>query len=682
MKAPAPVLLCLLIVLAAHGEESLPHHELTYAVLEQLDISGNLQAGEAGLELPQELVVQVTQAEEPVADVPVRFAVTAEPRANATPQSQARLSDTLVRTDPLGFARTRLQLGRATGDYQVSARAGNRELAFTSTALRRGWYFVATAQFLGALALFLFGLYYGSKGLRRVAGKRLRALLFSLTANRFLGVLVGIIVTTVLQSSGATTTLLIGLASAGILGLGQALGVILGADIGTTLTVQALAFRLYDYALVAAGGGFLLMLAHRRLRNIGQAVFGFSLVFFSLGLVVAATEPLRYLPATASAVAFLGRSPWLGLGFALIFTALVRSSAATIGLLVGLSFTGLLDLRAALPFILGANIGTGFAAVLASWRAGVEARRIAAGHVLFKVAVVAVCLPLLPWLARLIAATAGELPRQVANAHTLINLFAVALFLPLLGPYRRLLEKLVRSRPAEQFGPRYLDPRAVETPELAVAQATREVLRMGDRVQRMYLRAFTVFSERDKEGRRDLVAADDQVDELETGIHTFVARVAQEEMPEELSRRVIALFHATDALEHIADIISKNLMDYAHKNIEQGLAFSAEALEDVRDFHAEIAENLAGALACLATWNTDLASRLAAAKNRGIERQRQLQNRHLARLGRGRCEELDTSSIYLDFISDLERVNFQCAQIGFAVLESAHARRQRTKTRR
>ncbi|MBN2537576.1 Na/Pi symporter [candidate division WOR-3 bacterium] len=647
---------------------------LGFAALAEEDISGNNQAGEAGLELKRPLAVQVTDSNRPVPGVRVRFRVLSEPAGT----DSARLSDTLVTTDPLGFARSRLRLGAAPGDYRVRVTARGDELVFAATALRRRWYLVTVIELLGGLALFLFGLYYGSKGLRRLAGGRLRQLLFSLTSNRVLGALVGVVVTVVFQSSGATTVLLIGMASAGILGLGQALGVILGADIGTTITVQVLAFRLFDYALAVAVLGFILMNAHRRLRDAGQAIFGFGLVFFSLKVVLTATEPLNHVPQVTGALAGLGAHPWLGLLFALVFTALVRSSAATIGIVVGLSFSGLIDLAGAVPFILGANIGTSFAAVLASWRTGVEARRIAFGHVLFKVIIVGACLPLLPWLTQLVAATAGDLPRQVANAHTLINLAALVLFLPLLTPYRKLIERLVRPRPGESFGPRYLAGGAVESPELAVAQATREVLRMADRVQRMYHRALAVFIERDKTGRREVVATDDQVDRLETDIIGFLARISQEELNEEQSRKTAALYHVTDHLEHIADIVSKSLMAHARKRIEEGLAFSDEGIEEIRGFHAEVGKNIQAAIACITTWDQQLARRLAACKDWGNARQHELQARHLERLCQGLKPTLDTSSVHLDFIADLERVNFHCSRIGAAVagLPARPARRR------
>ncbi len=647
---------------------SLAGPQLTPARFGEEDLSGSGQAGEAGLYLARPFAVQIISAGRPVPGVAVEFSILSQPRENQRPEDRAQLTDTLVVTDLQGIARTRLRLGKAPGEYCVMARSQGQYLILSAIALSRGWYVISAIELLGGLVLFLFGLYYGSKGLRRLAGERLRQALYSLTANRWVGALVGVVVTVIFQSSSATTVLLVGLTSAGILELSRALAVVLGADIGTTITVQVLAFRLYDYALLVAVVGFLLMNSLRRLRNLGQAIFGFGLVFYSLKLVLTAAGPLRYLPDVTAVLARLSHLPWLGFFSALLLTALIRSSAATIGMVVSLAFTGLVDVAAAIPFILGANVGSGFTALWAALRGSVEARRIAVGHLLFKVIIVGICVPFLPWLVKLVTLTARDAPRQVANAHTLINVFASLLFLPLLTPYKRLLEQLVAAGRRDKFGPRYLDSSSLEAPALAVAQATREVLRMADRVLLMFNRSLEVFLHRDKEGRREVVALDDQVDRLEESITGFLARISQEELSDQLSRKTVALFYITDELEHIADIVSKSLMAHAAKRIEQGLAFSEPGLEEIKAFHAEVGENLKTAIACIATWDMGLAQRLVACKDWGVERKRVLHNRHLERLSQGWKESIDTSSVHLDFISDLERANFHCSQIGAAVL--------------
>ena len=647
-----------------------PADSIGFARLDSEDISGDRQAGEAGLGLARPLTVQVTRLGVPVAGVPVRFLVLSEPLDNRRGRQAARLSDSLALTDRLGFARTRLAFGATEGDYRILASTPDGEVVFSETALQRRWYLLTIVEMLGGLTLFLFGLYYGSKGLRRLAGNRVRELLFSLTGNRVLGALSGIGVTVIFQSSSATITLLVGMASAGLLTLAQSLGVILGADIGTTVTVQVLALRLYDYAIIVSVLGFIMMNVGHRLKNVGQAVFGFGLVFWSLKVVLNAADPLRFVPQVTTVVTAIGGAPWLALGFATIFTVLVRSSAATIGIIVGLSFAGLVDLATAVPFILGANVGTCFNAILASWRGSTEARRIAVGHVLFKVVTVALVMPFLPLLVRLFALTAGAVPRQIANAHTLINVLAAIVFLPLLGPYERLLKRLVPDRGRDRFGPRYLDAGALEAPDVALAQAARETMRMGDQVLAMYRGVIEVFLANDKEGRRRIIVDDDRVDQLEVSITGFLARVSQEELSPELSRRTMALFYVTDELERIADVVSKNLMALCGKKIEEGLAFSADGIEEIRQFHSEVETSLTEALACLATWDRQLAAKLVERRSWGIERRRELHDRHLARLGKGLKETLDTSSVHLDLLADLERINFHCTQIGQSIAGS------------
>jgi phosphate:Na+ symporter len=399
-------------------------------------------------------------------------------------------------------------------------------------------------------------------------------------------------------------------------------------------------------------------------------VFGFGLVFYSLKVVLDAAGPLAEVRQVTEFVTAIARMPWLALVAAVVFTALLRSSAATIGIVVGLSFAGLVRLEAAIPFVLGANIGTTFNAVMASWRGPVEARRVAVGHVLFKVIIVALALPFLPLLSRLFAATAADVPRQIANAHTLINVMAALLFLPLLRPLERLLAVLVPDRAGARSGPRYLDPGALEAPELAVAQVTREVLRMGDKVLRMYRAAMPTFVAGDKQGRRRIVAEDDEVDRLEEGITAYLARVPQDGASREVSRRVMALFYITDELEHIADVVSKGLMSYTRKKVNENLAFSEQGLAEMGTFHAEVARRIEAALAAVATWDKGLAAGLVSDRQWGVDRKRELHDRHLDRLNKGLKETRDTSTIHLDLIADLERVNFHCSQIGEAVVRS------------
>lgn len=646
-----------------------PGLELRFAHLGDEDISGNTQVAEAGNELPRPITVQVLRAGKPVAGQPVRFSLLSEPEANQLyPGGSARIADTLVLTDRLGFARTRVQLGTGAGDYRIRAMANGEEVVFSLRGLPRRWYLVTMVEIIGGLALFLFGLYYGSKGLRRLAGNRLREALFTLTRNRLLGLLVGIVVTVVFQSSTAVTSLLISLASSGLITLAQSLGVLLGADIGTTITVQLLSFKIFEYALIVVFFGFLLMNTLPGGRDLGQAIFGFGLVFYSLKVVLRAAEPLPFVPAIQQSVATASANPLLALLFALFLTALIRSSAATIGILVGLSFVGLVELKAAVPFIIGANIGSAFNAIIASWRTPTEARRIGAAHVVFKLIVGVICLPFLNPLTRLFSATGASVARQMANAHSLLNLGAALLFLPFLTPYHKLISRLVSDQKEKYPGARYLHPEALEAPELALAQVNRELLSMAELVLAMFNRSIVVFLQGNKNDCRELVAQDDRVDRLEEALTGYLARISQEMLSPEMSKKNLALCYITDELEHIADIVSKNLVNYTRKKINENLSFSEPGLEEIKQFHHEVGQNFNLVLACLTTWDKKLAQQLAQKRSWGVQRKRELHNRHLTRLSQGLKESLDTSAIHLDLIADLERANFHLSQIGAAIL--------------
>jgi phosphate:Na+ symporter len=639
---------------------------------ENLDVSGDGAVGDAGRELAKKLVVQVTDsAGLPQRGARVRFHVLSEPRENVLANQRAVLRDTLALTDPQGLAVVSFRFGGNSGEYRVALQSGTAELVYALTARPRNWLVGLVFGLLGGLSFFLFGLYYGSKGLRRLAGNKLRELVFSLTRNRVLGVVVGIVVTVIFQSSSATTALLVSFATTGLLSLGQALGVILGADIGTTLTVQLLAFRVFDYAITLTVIGFILMYTWRRLKDVGQTVFGFGLVFFSLKIVSDAVAPLKLDPNFPRVIESLGNAPVWGALIAVVFTFLVRSSAATVGLAVGLAVSGLLTLKASIPIILGANVGTALSAWLASLRGNAEAKRIALGHVLFKLVIVVPLLFLIGPLVGLIGHTAGSVPRQVANAHTLINVFAALLFLPLLGRFEKLVRRMVPAREGEAAAqPRFLEPSLLETPGVAVGQATQEVLRMGGEVMAMLKASLPVFLNNDKEGRHRIVEQDDRVDQLEQATSSYLTDLMREEVPVALLQKAVALFHIVNELEHIGDVVSKSLMSYTKKKIDENLSFSQEGLQDIAAFHAETVETLRMALAALSTWDRNLAGGTTRRKELGNRLLAESHNRHLARLRQGLKESIDTSTIHLDFVSDLERINFHATSIAAAVAEA------------
>ncbi len=525
----------------------------------------------------------------------------------------------------------------------------------------------------GGLALLLYGMQLTGEGLQRAAGARLRQILTHLTANRVAATLTGAGVTAIIQSSTATTLMLIGFVQAGILSLHQAMGVILGADIGTTLTVQLLAVKIYDYAPLIVGLGFSLLFFVKRglLKNLGQAVFGFGLIFLGLKLMIDGMAPLKDSPLVAEALLTFAATPILGIAAGAAFSALVASSAATIGLTIALASHGLLTLAGAVPLVLGANIGTCVTALTASVGSSTEARRVAVAHIVFKLLGVAVAVPFLGPFATLAGATAADPARQIANAHTLFNVGISLLFLPFQGYAARLIEAAVPDRPEEEarFKTRYLDERFLDQPSLAIGQATREALRMADIVQGMFRDAGRVLMSGNQELLEDVAQRDDQVDYLEREIKLYLTRLDKQTMTQDLSQREIALLGFIGNLENIGDIIDKNLMDLGRKKIYQGRRFSEPGEAELVDFHAAVSKNLERAIVAFASSDRTLARDVLDQRAVVRQRERDLRQSHLDRLRAGLAESVETSEIHLDVLTNLKRINSHVTAVAYPILE-------------
>jgi phosphate:Na+ symporter len=526
---------------------------------------------------------------------------------------------------------------------------------------------------VGGMALMLYGIRSSGEALQRAAGFRLRHLLTGLVRNRLLAVASGAAGTAIIQSSAATTLMLIGFVSAGLMTFRQTLGVILGADIGTTFTVQLIAFRVTDYALLLVAVGFTTTLvAHRRsAKDIGQAVLGFGLIFLGLKVIFDGVEPLKTNALAAQLLATAGANPMLALLAAAAFSALVTSSAATIGLALALTHQGLLPLAGAVAIVLGANIGTCMTALMASVGTTAEAKRVALAHIAFKVLGVAVAFPLIGPFTGLVSASAVDAARQVANAHTLFNVGISLLFLPFTPLAARTIEALVPDdQPGDNpFRTRYLDERALDQPSLALGQATREALRMADVVQAMLRDVIPVFRSEHQELLEDVERRDDQVDFLEREIKLFLARLGREAMGPDLSRREIGLISFIGNLENIGDIIDKNLMELARKRLAKGRRFSEEGWAEILEFHGMVTKNLEAALAAFAASDRALAQAVVDQRPYTRRRERELRDSHLGRLRMGLTESLDTSEVHLDILTNLKRISSHVSALVYPILE-------------
>jgi phosphate:Na+ symporter len=422
---------------------------------------------------------------------------------------------------------------------------------------------------------------------------------------------------------------------------------------------------------VIVGVGFTLLFVAKRhaFRYAGEAMLGFGLIFLAIQVMSDATAPLRQSPLVSALLVALGDHPLLGILAAAAFTALVCSSAAALGLAVTLAGQGLLPLRAALPIMLGANVGTCATALASSLGTTTEARRVAVAHTVFKLVGVLACLPFLLPFARLVQATATSAPRQLANAHSLFNVGMALVFLPFTPLLARALTRLMPERPASGTGPRYLYAEMLDTPALALGQATREALRMADLVTAMLAKVPLAFTSDNLDLIDDVETADDAVDVLNRTIKRYLTQLAQERLTDAQRRRQFALLLVIDNLENIGDIVDRNLMELAKKRVRLRAQFSPEGIQEIACLHETVRQNLDLAITAFGSYDRTLAQQVLERKLAVRLMEERFRQAHIERLHQGYQEAIATSEIHLDVLTNLKRINSHVTAIAYPVLD-------------
>ncbi len=525
----------------------------------------------------------------------------------------------------------------------------------------------------GGMALLWYGIRLAGEGLQRAAGGRLRQILSAISANRLAGVGAGVLVTVLLQSSAATVGMLVRFAGSGVMTLPETMGVILGADIGTTLTVQLLAFSVSHVAPLLVALGVLAQFAAKRklFQYLGQGLLGFGFIYLGMQVMAQGMAPLRESDLFQAGLHALAEQTLLGILASAVLTALVAGSAAVIGMALGFAHQGMLPLAAAMPIILGANIGSCAASLAASLGGDAEAKRVALANILHKVAGVILVLPVLGSFTRLTALTSADTARQIANAHTLFNVGIAVLFLPLIRPASWVISSLIPKEAAGDgaFRPRYLDERFLETPAIALGQATREAIRMADIVADMLRRSIETFHGQKVELVEAIERQDDQVDILNREIKRYVTKLSQQSMSPEETRREIDLLSFSNNLENLGDIVDRNIMELAKKKIYAGLDFSEAGQKEIEELHGRVLQNLETAIAAFTANDPALARRVLDAKGEISQVERSFRQSHIRRLHEGFRESIETSEIHLDVLSNLKRVNSHITAIAYPILE-------------
>jgi len=648
-------------------------------VLENLSLPPGVSAlsGITDQALDRSLELRVLVDGEPAAGRAVSFMIITAPD-KAEGQS---LSAAGAITDAEGRASVELTLGSKEGRYVVAAFLDHSletaPLSFCAEAKGGTWIMFLVFGLLGGLGLFLMGMELSGEGLKSAAGDRMRGVLSALTSRRVLGLVIGVVATAVLQSSSATTVMLVGFVSATMMNLTQAIGVILGAKIGTTVTTQLIAFNLAEYSLLLVAFGVLLRIAGKRkgVKQAGEIILGFGLIFFGLGVMSSAMKPLRGVPEFSELLVGMGENPLLGILVAVAFTAIVQSSAATIGLAIALCAGGLLSLEAALPLAWGAHIGTCATALLSSLGTGREGKQVAVAHLILSILGVAVAYPFLGYLidaSRWLTAAMGSaaVARELANGHMLFTIVTGILLLLFVRPVRWLTLKTVPPLKTEPpFGPRYLSEAGLDIPVLALEQAHREIMRLTGIVRGMLVTSMAILKAPDGETVAAISREDDKVDILEKAIRPFLARVAQRGLEPRLSAREHAYIYIVQDLEGIGDIITKEIAPVGVKLTERKASFSPEGLAELEDYHGKLLAKLDRLIKAVETADRTLAEETLQLgfKERMLERR--LRQAHLERLHCDRKDSVETSSWHLSVLNNLRAIGEKLDDIARTILE-------------
>ena len=630
--------------------------------------------GIAGKRLDRSIKVQVLRFGKPAAGEKVSF------RVLVAAGKGSELTEVEAVSDEEGMVSTEFVVGAKKGSYVVGAfHNGTVEVDPVKVPIKAktsGWVMFLLFGLLGGLGIFLLGMDLAGDGLKDVAGDKMRTLLSALTSNRFFGLLVGAFVTGVLQSSSVTTVMLVGFVSATMMNLSQAIGVMMGAKIGTTVTAQIVAFNVSEYALAFVALGFGLKIAgwNKKVKEIGDVILGFGFIFFGLGVMSTAMKPLRTVPEFTELLLQLADQPMLAIFLAIAFTAIVQSSSATIGLVIALCSGGLLTLEAGLPLAWGAHIGTCATALLSSLGTGREGKQVAISHLVYSLVTVIIAFPFLGFFvdgARYMTEQMGSdsVARAVANGHTLFTVTTGLLFLPLIKQIAWLTKKIVPDTVGEPpFGPKYINDNALTVPVLALDQAQKEIMRMSDILKSMLDRSMEYIEKPSEEGAAFLKTQDDKLDILEKSIRPFLARVSQESLNDDLKAREHAFIYIVQDLEGTGDVLSKEIAGVIAKLADRELMFSDEGLQELKTYHGKMVAKFGRVSEMIEKLDRHGAEQIIQLgfKERLLERK--LREAHLERLHSQSKTTVETSSLHLSALTNYRAVGDRLEAIARTVL--------------
>lgn len=534
-------------------------------------------------------------------------------------------------------------------------------------------FFEIAIGMLGGLGLFLYGMQLMGNGLEKAAGKRLERIIEVLTSNRVVGVFVGIIVTGIIQSSSATTVMVVGFVNAGVMKLSQAVGIIMGANIGTTVTGQLVSLSLEQYAPIAIGIGVIMMMVSKQDKNkhIAQILVGFGILFMGMEFLKDALKPLREVQAFNDAMINLSHNPILGVLVGFVLTFMVQSSSASIGMLIALASQGVLPLTAAIPILYGDNIGTCTTALISSIGTNKNARRAAIIHLTFNIIGTILFMTILTVPIKHLVENLdpGDIGRQIANTHTLFNLINVLVQLP----FSFLLVKIAmliipdKGDEASSKATLYIDSRILETPSIALNSAIREAIHMCYVVRESFESSMNAFLKSDMNAVKKTYELEKTINTLEKDITDYLVALSNKQVGAEERIIIDALFNNINDIERIGDHVD-NIAELAEIGIERKLSFTGVANDELTEMYKRTMTTLDLAIEAYETGKTEPAYKAISIEGEIDELEAICRRGHIQRLNAQECTT-ESGIIYLDIVGNLERISDLSAKLAKVIVE-------------
>lgn len=525
--------------------------------------------------------------------------------------------------------------------------------------------------FLGlfsGLSLFLFGMEFMGDGLENAAGSKLKSFFDKAITNPLKGALVGTIVTAIIQSSSATTVMVVGFVNAGLMSLYQAVGVIMGANIGTTITGQLITFKIDDYIplFIIIGAALILFMKQQNRKEIGKIIFGFGLLFMGLTAMKDAMSPIAQTTFFQDLIIALEGNMFLGILVGAVMTAVVQSSSASTAILLSLAATGAISLQVAIPILFGNNIGTCVTALLSSLNANKVAKKAAFIHLSFNLIGTLIFLPLIGILSNIVTHMGGDIDKQIANAHTIFNVVNAIILLPFAGVFVKLANLALKDKEGEQASINRLDRRFLETPAIAFEQAFQESLTMYDLAKENLTLATNALMDGKTTDYRKIYENESEINRMERDLSSFLVSISSHDITEVDTNRIASMIKIVSDIERIGDH-SKNIAELAEEVATSKLSFTSDAIEELKLMYNYTLESINSSYASYKNNNRQKANDTVIFEENIDRLEELLRDKHIKRLSENKCNA-HSGAVFLDAISNFERIGDHSINIAEYIL--------------